>query len=120
MNPEVKAKWLEALRSRAYKQGIGTLRTSNDFFCCLGVLCNIHQKEAAGTWVSGNDCYAYSDGNEEESGVLIDSVIDWAGLTDSAPEPILDYGSGLSASLSWLNDHGMTFDEIADLIEKQL
>jgi hypothetical protein len=120
MNPEIKAKWLEWLRSDNYKQATGRLRTGENSFCCLGVLCHIHQREAAGRWVLDSDGYSYTDSHETEGGVLPTFVIDWAGLQDCAPEPILDYGSGLSASLSWLNDHGMTFNEIANLIEKQL
>lgn len=43
MNPEYKKLWVEALRSRDYKQGEGNLCTlgSPDVFCCLGVLCEI-------------------------------------------------------------------------------
>ena len=35
--------WLEALRSGKYKQTKNTLRTPEGF-CCLGVLCDIHDK----------------------------------------------------------------------------
>lgn len=118
MNPEVKAKWLEALRSGKYKQGTGMLRTLVDSFCCLGVLCKVHEKEAAGTWVSENNGYAYSDGRKADKGVLIDSVMDWAGLRGCAP--IVEYAPGEFGTLSYLNDFGMKFEEIADLIEKQL
>lgn len=41
MPPDVKAKWLEALRSGRYKQGQGELRTVDNCFCCLGVLCDV-------------------------------------------------------------------------------
>ncbi len=41
MNPEIKAKWIEALESGRYKKGKGYLR-KEDEFCCLGVLCDIH------------------------------------------------------------------------------
>jgi len=55
MNPEVKKKWLEALRSGEYKQGIGALRNTNASkgivtHCCLGVLCDIHSKETKTEW----------------------------------------------------------------------
>lgn len=40
MNQEIKAKWVEALRSGRYKQGRGVLRQGNEF-CCLGVLADI-------------------------------------------------------------------------------
>jgi hypothetical protein len=44
MKPELKAKWLEALRSGAYQQVQGCLKCEiNDQpkFCCLGVLCDL-------------------------------------------------------------------------------
>jgi len=47
MNPEVKKKWVEALKSGKYKQGQRALhlKTSDgSFFCCLGVLCDLYIK----------------------------------------------------------------------------
>lgn len=41
MDPEVKARWIEALRSGKYKQGKGALRTG-ECNCCLGVLAEIN------------------------------------------------------------------------------
>ena len=38
INPEVKAKWLEALRSEQYAQGTSYLCDDNGGYCCLGVL----------------------------------------------------------------------------------
>ena len=40
MTPELKAKWLGALRSGKYEQGHHRLHEGNKF-CCLGVLCDI-------------------------------------------------------------------------------
>src|SRR4051812_25076359 len=60
MNPEMKTKWLEALRSGKYKQASSRLRRKNEFggsYCCLGVLCDI---SGAGTWdESKTDLTAY-------------------------------------------------------------
>src|SRR6185503_10300407 len=41
MNPEFKAKWLEALRSGRYQQATDVLRDESNCFCCLGVLADI-------------------------------------------------------------------------------
>lgn len=41
MDAEIKAKWVEALRSGRYEQTTGFLRRSNGRFCCLGVLCDV-------------------------------------------------------------------------------
>lgn len=43
MNPEVKVRWLEALRSGKFKQGNGALCNEGGY-CCLGVLCEIEGK----------------------------------------------------------------------------
>ena len=39
--PKFKAKWLAALRSGEYKQGVETLYTNDDKYCCLGVACRV-------------------------------------------------------------------------------
>lgn len=41
MNPELKAKWIAALRSGEYKQGKSALVDSENNYCCLGVLCAV-------------------------------------------------------------------------------
>lgn len=59
MNPEIKAKWLEALRSGNYKQGTGRLRKADNSYCCLGVLCDVIDPTK---WMNTEDtyhCYGY-------------------------------------------------------------
>ena len=47
MKPEIAQRWVEALRSGEYKQGLSVLRridesgNGQDSYCCLGVLCEI-------------------------------------------------------------------------------
>lgn len=41
MAPDLKARWIEALRSGRYEQGSGRLRSYRNTFCCLGVLCDV-------------------------------------------------------------------------------
>jgi hypothetical protein len=48
--------WVEALRSMKYKQGKKVLRSPNDEFCCLGVLCDVAHPE---NWVCS--IYSYFD-----------------------------------------------------------
>ena len=106
MNKEVKEKWLKALRSGEYKQASGQL-TIDGNFCCLGVLCDIHSKEFKIKWHEGVYLGA--------SGVLPDSVMNWAGLTND----IVPY-EGKYSSLMMANDRGYSFEEIANIIENQL
>lgn len=55
MNPEWKARWMNALRSGEYKQSTGHLR--NDYgFCCLGVLCDIFDNQR---WIRDNSQGVY-------------------------------------------------------------
>jgi hypothetical protein len=123
MNPEVKAKWLAALRSNEYEQGTGAL-CQDGRMCCLGVLSDIHAKETGeGKWIQGYSegrpaLYTVAGGGEEE-GILLDDVSDWAGLPSN--NPVIGYDAdGRSASVAELNDKGRTFAQLADIIEAQL
>lgn len=109
MNPEVKEKWLQALRSGEYQQGYGQLRFGDEF-CCLGVLCDIHSKEKLGVWERGD-----YGGNYE---FLPEGVQLWAGLIGGSPD--LKY-NGIGYGLTELNDESeLSFKEISNLIEEQL
>jgi hypothetical protein len=103
-------KWIKALRSGEYEQGIGALCKDGEY-CCLGVACEIFKKElkltvqtiAAGTQKTYND----------HGGSLPYAVKDVLNLSD-------DYGSFYGNSLDNLNDiEGKTFAEIADIIESK-
>jgi hypothetical protein len=135
MNPEIKQKWLNALRSGEYPQGRNSLRNGNGF-CCLGVLCDIYSKETNKSWTRYDadrgevyvpfdelrdkveDLYDYLHMDEEPE-LLPQSVMNWAGLESGSPEVEVDIGP-LKRELATLNDEGETFDTIADLIEKSL
>jgi len=111
MNPKIKQKWLNALRSGEYQQTQERLR-KEDGFCCLGVLCDLYIKENNVEWeINEDDMYRY----EKHFTVLPPSVVGWAGVEDSNP-----YVNGGIGTLSGLNDKGFTFNEIADLIEEHL
>jgi hypothetical protein len=45
MKKEIAKLWTKALRSNKYKQGKFTLRNHDNSFCCLGVLCDLYNKE---------------------------------------------------------------------------
>jgi hypothetical protein len=115
MKPEVKAKWLEALRSGDYKQGKDGLRKNDDTFCCLGVLCDVYRKETGdGLWVPyGVAHHAFAVGGIRHPSYLPTKVSAWAGLNDIDPE-------GPDMPLSAYNDKGEPFEEIAKMIEEEL
>lgn len=137
MNPTIKEKWVAALKSGRYKQGIGSLKTG-DQFCCLGVLCDLYAKETgAGQWKLENDLdfglasevfatksefQEYALPQEVVVGwkyALPQEVVEWAGL-ESADPVITIYRIDDEDALSTLNDSGINFDGIAKLIEDNL
>jgi hypothetical protein len=119
MNPEIKAKWVAALRSGEYKQGLGYLCDTDYNYCCLGVLTDIYCKEVLGAKLEPHDM-AHPEGEW-----LNDEVRDWGGL--NAGDPFVDFvldaadeRFDLDNRLSFINDHGISFSVIADIIEEQL
>ena len=120
MNKEIKAKWIEALKSGKYKQTKGTLKDEHGY-CCLGVLCEIFREETGkGEFVptlknSNNKRFQADDIIEE--GVPPSPVIKWAEMENNNPSITLDEKPKL---LAVANDNGSTFLELADIIEQQL
>lgn len=100
--------WVEALRSGEYKQGQGYLRSHDDHYCCLGVLCDL----AGANWRPTD--YVGTPVFEAEIGCFSHAphfVRHHVGLRDSLGEMFC------RDALSSLNDRGASFSEIADLIE---
>lgn len=109
MNPELKEKWVAALRSGIYEQGRGYLSRENKF-CCLGVLCDVAGLEYT---TSGDDIRAYESGGKLKARSLpLDFSKEQGFLTASGELP----NNGVN--LSEMNDTGFTFREIADVIER--
>lgn len=96
MNPEIKAKWINALRSGDYAQARSALarldnRAGTESYCCLGVVCEIGV--ADGVLVSQNASmtrqYTTTDDADwarYESAVLPSGALPWLGLDDQNPE----------------------------------
>ncbi len=114
MDKELKEKWLVALRSDKYKQGIHRLRTA-DNFCCLGVLCDITDPDG---WEP--DGWEPQDGEFDDVG----NVYEWndgdsrTSYFASAPWSLLNHTD--QDHLMQMNDSGSSFSEIADYIEENL
>ena len=112
MDPVLKNKWLDALRSGKYQQIRRTLCDGQNGYCCLGVLadvCEIGQWDESGAFyhVDGED--DYGDPNDC-----------WAELSDHVLTAIdLDHAD--QSYLITLNDSELRdFTEIADWIEENL
>jgi hypothetical protein len=107
--------WVAALRSGKYQQCTNGLRKGNTY-CCLGVANEI---SGLGKWI---DDYAFQDATLAEAEVAGEDktyeeeftspdVQEWLGLRTKD-------GSIGGITLAELNDDGVPFDEIADIIEK--
>jgi hypothetical protein len=106
VKPELKSKWVEALRSGRYHQGQACLRDEQDRFCCLGVLADLLDSSR---WKSG-----------KEMPDLRDNYL-WAGHDGFLPESEVDaIGLERQDVFSRLNDSGKSFAQIADYIERKL
>jgi hypothetical protein len=117
MKPEIKEKWLKALRSGEYKQGQENLHPKDGSFCCLGVLTDIYIKEIGRDWEEDSSCYVFNGCG----GLLPSEVMKWAGLeSEEAWDNTLRMSDEEYNSLSVMNDSGRTFEEIAEVIEREL
>lgn len=130
MNPEVKKEWLAALRSGDYSQGRNVLETTDGRFCCLGVLCDLakdagvvrreEQEDGSITYVGRRGGGVDMNRLHSSQIALPFDVMEWAGLHQSEPEVAGHYVApdGVRArGLTVANDHDMTFEQIADIIE---
>lgn len=97
MTPELKAKWVAALRSDEFQQGYGTLRNDHrGTYCCLGVLRHVVDPK-------------------DERGSVQKSVL--------SPEQLNEFGLDHATAIQlWKMNDGEgcrphTFVEIADWIE---
>ena len=120
MNPEVKVKWLAALRDGTRPQGKRYLLADGKY-CCLGVLCELAAEggvaeattivRSPDSWNPGMQVTRF-DGDENS---LPPSVQSWARVAEFG-----DSVSYTSDSLAARNDEGESFESIADWIEANL
>ena len=111
--------WVGALRSGEYKQGRNNLcwKTGDTYeYCCLGVACEI---SGLGEFVLSSGLTSgylgfIMDEEQPQNATLPDAVQEWLGLHDSCGF----YGGG-KGSLIELNDAGVPFTSIANIIESE-
>jgi hypothetical protein len=114
MTPELKAKWIEALRSGEYEQGDGAL-FSNGKYCCLGVLLAITKDDF-------NQRYQgfISSGVAARIGIPVAPQEQVERFTDSGCSTVEENEtSSFQLQAAARNDSGWSFREIADWIEQQ-
>lgn len=117
MKEEIKAQWVAALRSGDYVQGRGVLRDNEDRFCCLGVLCDLAERDGAVRLLGGLDHMSYGvDAEDSDAFILPESVREWSGLSGHHG----DLRDHHYETLVEANDQGEPFGIIADIIEDYL
>lgn len=140
MNPEIKEKWLTALRSGKYSRGENYLKqvvNETAKHCCLGVLCEIYMQETSkGQW-SGKEgrgqvfiANISDDSYDSSFTVLPFKVREWAGISDGNASFEADETDkkrlkemsaiGAANALSGVNDKSKAadFSEVIPFIEK--
>jgi hypothetical protein len=106
-------KWIEALRSGKYEQGKGKL-CKNGNYCCLGVLCEIQGRPKFNGGRDARVCFDSSKGHLSAENPVYNKL----NASGFFPEGIkVEFKNGKYGSLADCNDHGLTFDQIADIIE---
>lgn len=146
MKKHVLTKWLKALRSGKYKKGRGALcqidKQGNQSFCCLGVLCDMYNKEqkrnkkkglsvqklTKDEWMVGtlSSKPSYVCSYNDCDGTLPTQVIKWAGFREKNADGV--FNDATLPELITLNDgssgdwgdgtRARSFKQIADIIEK--
>lgn len=124
MKPEIHAAWIADLRSGQHEQTEGALCDGTGF-CCLGRLTELYIAANPGKMQFRHDLYSWTrldGGTATERNKTPMPVAAWADLqsvlgdidNDDIPSSSDDDAVG---SLADLNDAGLSFPDIADVIE---
>lgn len=111
LDPELKQRWVSALRSGKYRQGHNCLKDIDNDYCCLGVLADLINPEA---WVYNSDILSFEWSSVyTEDPWLIKHSSKYL-ITDPIPAKV-------QKTLAKKNDfEKFSFLEIADYIEDNL
>lgn len=106
MNVEAKEKWIIALRSGAYTQGVRFLREGNKF-CVLGVLMDLISTK---NWLPAKTTFSISKKVMQIDGRIGQLSLDVQRAAHISRDDMV--------RLADMSDRGMSFPEIADWIEE--
>ncbi len=122
MKTRIKKLWIEALRSGEFKQGIGYLE-KDGVYCALGVLSLLCMLEGECTYDLEDGAGKYD--NKKFS--LSFNTMKWAGIAQENDDflgpdasKVELFFKGKKTTVSYLNDGGRSFKEIARIIELHL
>ena len=124
LTPELKAKWVEALRSGKYEQGTTSLKSSRGTWCCLGVLADIIDPDGwsvparnalVGIVATADGRIYFGYNHPLAVNQYLKAEVGLGNIQD------LREGSATQTKLANMNDSGcFNFNEIADYIEKNI
>jgi hypothetical protein len=141
LDPDFKKKWVEELRSGKWKQGEGGLhkqRGDDELFCCLGVCLALALPSEGEIWAYDGrimppveklpfqeqpSCSDFEIHDRDEWAPRVPTRIAKGVLGAERVKRITKrtrttkLGLPSSLTLTFLNDNGVTFTEIADIIE---
>ena len=135
MKSEIKERWLHDLRSGEIKQARGVLRTTEDEFCCLGVLCTIVDPSK---WTGDTVMHDIDDiydpvKDEYLNGGEIEALVYDQELAHSEKFSATNYtflsgallrevglDESIAHKLAEMNDEGVPFTALADYIEESV
>lgn len=109
MKKEIANLWVGALRSGNYKPGKYFLRSIDNLFCPLGVLCELAVQQKGVNRELDKESFMY-EGNRA---AVPERVMIWSGLRNPN-----GFTPQVNKSISTMADNGASFEEIAKLIEK--
>lgn len=118
MKKEIADLWVKELRSGKWEQGTRYL-CKDQKYCCLGVLCEIALREGVDILKKAknvDDELYYVYGKDRAISILPGEVMNWAEIATFVGNYTGSYTDELS--LTEQNDSGKTFEEIAEVIEK--
>jgi hypothetical protein len=104
--PDVKARWIAALKSGQFLQSVGQLKYK-DGYCCLGVLCEVYREEHAETQFSPTGMF-FGDATDDTRGMYLPGfILDWSGITATNERDLVtmnDTGSSFLFIARWIED----------------
>ena len=103
-------KWINALRSGKFEQGRGYLNLFGKF-CCLGIACEIFKDKTTAVGRAKTGPVLYNGREQLAPTYVMQSLC----LYDRSGGDCVDYGNALAK----MNDEGMSFPTIADLLENE-
>lgn len=110
MDPDVKRRWLEALRSGRYKHGSGYLRSADNCFCAFGVLADVLRRGEGFILPYGSPAYFWvCQGGGDSSSIRPVGLPEFEEIPDDIVNEIMHR-----------NDRYTSFDLVIDYIERAL